>query len=60
MASLERLRTCPGLVSFVGVGALCSAYIVGRYRAFYVAFVRGCIFCMGLSFFGFVAAFYAV
>ena len=28
MASLERLRTCPGLVSFVGVGALCPAFIV--------------------------------
>ena len=28
VASLERLRTCPGLVSFVGVGALCPAFIV--------------------------------
>ena len=60
MASLERLSTCPGLVSFVGVGALCMACIVGRCGVFSVAFVRWCIFCMRSSFFGFVAAFYAV
>ena len=47
MASLERLRTCPGLVLFVGVGALCPACIVGRCGAFSVAFVRWCIFLYG-------------
>lgn len=48
MASLERLRTCLGLVLFVGVGALCLACIVGRFPWLLCV---GVYFCMGSSFF---------